>query len=184
MDEKKRNMYQIVYGHQESFLSTLLNRKVYNIAILRNPYNRYESEVNYLRRQGFKFPTKNCIPNEEQVKYIWMGNEFRKSEPRWFFPNEQFYNMRRIPTSSEFIARVKSFLFIGTIESQIVFERVAKILSLRFPKARHEFVCNTRLNTGIHVKKLNVTIARLYNRLDESLWSHCHNGLCGDIYLK
>ena len=180
MTTAQRDSFDIVYGHQESDLQTLLSRRVLNVAFLRNPYTRYESEVSYLRRQGFRINQRSgCVPHEEEVEYLWKGSDFRKGEIRSFVPDEDFYAQRRTPGPSELRQRLASRrLARAPAENPNKFDSVADVLSARFPHAASRFVCDTQLNRGSHHVTLNRSLARPYNGLDESLWHACRKTGC------
>jgi hypothetical protein len=182
MSETSRNMVDIVYGHQESYLQAIVNRKVLNIAFLRNPYTRYMSEVAYLSRRGFRVHGEGCVPNEEHVKYLWQGSDFRKGEIRTFLPNASFYKQRTNPSIQQLKDRIKSYLYLGVVEESDKFERVSAILSTRFPLAKYSFRCQAKMNVNaVKVKqknKLNVSHARPFNHIDESLWNYCKRRTC------
>ena len=181
MSPSVRNSFEIVYGHQESFLPRLMKRKVLNIAILRNPYARFESEVSFLARQKAIVATlpETCVPNEEQTKYLWRGSDFRKAEIYPFVPSSNFYARRTAPTDAQLRTRLGTFLFLGVLESQKKnFKQISSLLERRFPNARTRFHCNQALNSGKHHSKLNASVARQFNQLDEQLWRHCSKTLC------
>lgn len=182
MDVQKRNSFDIIYGHQESYLPELLKRKILNIAFIRNPYSRYESEIGYLTRRGFKINVGDCVPNEEQVKYLWKGNDFRKGEIYHFVPDEEYYINRKIPQPHDLTSRLKSFILLDYIENPERFYHVGDLLSVRFPHAKYKFTCKSRLNRGAHNVKLNTSVARPYNRLDESLWNVCRKVGCRGLW--
>ena len=182
MSPSVRNSFEIIYGHQESYLPRLLKRKILNIAILRNPYARFESEVSFLTRQKaiVEALPETCVPNEEQTTYLWRGSDFRKAEIYPFFPSSTFYARRVTPTDAQLMARLKTFVFVGALETHKTFKQISLLLERRFPNAKTRFHCHQTLNSGKHFSKLNVSAARPFKQLDEQLWKHCSSAMCLD----
>ena len=71
LNQSERDEIHLVYGHQESGIEKLFTRPVQSVAVLRQPVERWISEVAYVQRHtpvGALPP--ECLPREEMAAYI------------------------------------------------------------------------------------------------------------------
>lgn len=186
MTSAKRNMIDIVYGHQESGIQELIERPVQNIAIIRNPLDRWVSEVSYLKRHtplGDHVLPRECLPHEESAAYLCYGSDFRKAEIYRQSQNESFYAKRRVPTVKQLMLCLKKYILVSRIDLDSKFIAVGRVLKWRFPNSQTPFACNERRNVSplSHTKQLMHTMdtpeAQRLNPIDAALWETCNTSL-------
>lgn len=179
MSQQRRDAIDIVFGHQESHLQSLLTRRVVNVAILREPLSRFASEVAYVQRRTGVKTGSHCSPKNELARYICYMSDFRRAEI-YSTPHlpESFFAQRRTPNSSELSHCIHTYALLGVLEDDPHFIRVGKILHHRFPNAR-EFTCSARANTAKTIDhRVNDKKIAPFNQLDTDLWNFCRRRQC------
>jgi hypothetical protein len=185
LTQGERDEIRVVYGHQESGVHELFARPVHSVAVLREPTERWLSELAFVTRHtriGVVPP--ECLPRDEMATYLCHGSDFRKGEivPPDELRGEAYYAQRRAPTVGELYDCLRRYVQLLTIERDGNFAEVGKLLELRFPYATTKFACSESRNRSPLAQKAllraNYTgdafadAMRRMNAVDLALWKH------------
>ena len=81
LTQGERDEIRVVYGHQESGVEELFARPVHSVAVLREPEERWLSELAFVTRNTRIGPVPpECLPRDEMATYLCYGSDFRKGE--------------------------------------------------------------------------------------------------------
>ena len=184
LTQGERDEIRVVYGHQESGMHELLARPVQSVALLREPTERWLSEVAFVTRNTMvNHVPPECLPRDEMATYLCYGSDFRKGEivPPNELRTDAYYAQRHAPTVGELYECLRRYVLLLTIEDDGRFAAVGRLLEKRFPYATAKFVCNERRNVSPHAQKtrlrVNLTHAHTdaldrMNAIDWALWRH------------
>jgi len=184
LTQGERDEIRIVFGHQESGVHELFARPVQNIAVLRNPQERWLSEVAFVTRNtAVNALPPECLPRDEMATYLCHGSDFRKGEivPPGELRTETYYAQRRAPTVSELYECLRRYVMLLAIETDGHFRAVGELLERHFPYATAKFVCNENKNVSPRAQKarlranqsdLFVNAMERMNAVDLALWRH------------
>jgi len=185
LTQGERDEIRIVYGHQESGVHELFARPVQSVAVLREPTERWFSELAFVTRHTRVGPVPpECLPRNEMATYLCHGSDFRKGEivPPQELRTEAHYAQRRAPTVPQLYDCLRRYVLLLTAEGDDHFEAVARLLERRFPHATAKFVCNEHKNVSPLAQKALLRanrsssafadeMARM-NAIDLALWRH------------
>ena len=185
LTQAERDEIRVVYGHQESGVQELFARPVHNVAVLREPTERWFSEVAFVTRNtAVNEVPPECLPRDEMATYLCHGSDFRKGEivppdePR----DEAYYAQRRAPTVSELYECLRRYVRLVAIETDGHFRAIGELLERHFPYAQAKFVCNANANVSPRAQKARLRANRSsdafadamgrMNAVDLALWRH------------
>ena len=185
LTQAERDEIRVVLGHQESGVHELFARPVHSVAVLREPTERWFSELAFTTRNTRIGPVPpECLPRDEMATYLCHGSDFRKGEivPAEEIETEAYWAQRRAPTVHELLDCLRRYVRLLTIESDGHFDAVGKLLEKRFPYATAKFVCNENKNKSPLAQKAALranrsgeafadAMARM-NAVDMALWRH------------
>ncbi len=185
LTQAERDEIRVVYGHQESGVRELFARPVHSVAVLREPVERWLSEVAFITRNTMVSAVPaECLPRDEMATYLCHGSDFRKGEivPPEEVRTDAYYAQRRAPTVPQLYDCLRHYALLLAIETDGHFDAVAKLLERRFPYATAKFVCNERKNVSPRAQKAQLranqsseafadAMARM-NAVDLALWRH------------
>jgi len=186
LTQGERDEIRVVYGHQGSGVQELFARPVHNVAVLREPYERWLSEVAFITRNtAVNAVPPECLPRDEMATYLCHGSDFRKGEivPPDKRRTEAYYAQRRAPTVSELYECLRQrYVRLLAIETDGHFDAVGKLLERHFPYASAKFTCSVTKNVSPRAQKARVranhsseafagAMERM-NALDFALWRH------------
>ena len=142
LTQGERDEIHVVYGHQESGVHELFARPVHNVAVLREPTERWLSELAFVTRHtrvGVAPP--ECLPRDEMATYLCQGSDFRKGKivPSDELREEAYYAQRRAPTVRQLYDCLRRYVQLLTIERDGHFEPVQKTARAALP-LRHRQV--------------------------------------------
>ena len=182
LNQSERDEIRVVYGHQESGLSSLFARPVQSVAVLRQPEERWFSELAFVTRNTMvgALPPE-CLPRDEMSTYLCYGSDFRKGEivPPESLRNEAYYAQRRAPNAEQLAECLRNYTLLLTTEADSHFAAVGQLLNWHFPLATAKFACNERKNVSPRVQKerLRANLSTKHadalermNTLDLALW--------------
>ena len=184
LTQGERDEIRVVYGHQESGVHELFARPVHSVAVLREPTERWLSELAFVTRHtriGAVPP--ECLPRDEMATYLCHGSDFRKGEvvPPDELRTEAYYARRRAPTVPQLHECLRRYVLLLTAEGDAHFAAVGRLLELRFPHATTKFACSEHKNVSPLAQKALLRanrssafadeMARM-NAVDLALWRH------------
>jgi hypothetical protein len=178
-----RGAIRLVYGHQESGIDALFARPVQSVAVVRQPEERWLSDVAYLSRHtrlGVLPP--ECLPRDEIASYLCFGSDHRKGEivPPGEARDEAYYARRRAPDAATLLGCLRRYVLLLALEADSHFGAVGRLLQRHFPNATVAFRCDARRNVSPHAQKARLRAnrsralghaLRRMNALDQALWS-------------
>jgi hypothetical protein len=185
LTQGERDEIRVVFGHQESGIEELFARPVQSVAVLRQPAERWLSELAFVTRNtrvGTVPP--ECLPRDEMASYLCHGSDFRKGEivPPKELRAETYYAQRRAPSVSELYECLRQrYLRLLTIEADDHFGAVGQLLDQHFPRATSRFMCHETRNASPRAQKarLRANQSEAYadamermNAVDLALWRH------------
>lgn len=185
LTQGERDEIRLVLGHQESGIDSLFARPVQRVAVLREPTERWLSELAFVTRNtrvGTVPP--ECLPRDEMATYLCHGSDFRKGEivPPEELRAEAYYAQRRAPTVRELYECLRRYVRLLTIETDGHFGAVGALLERHFPYAQAKFVCNENKNVSPRAQKARLRANRSsdvfadamgrMNAIDLALWRH------------
>jgi len=190
LPQGKRDAIRVVYGHQESGIDALFTRPVQRIAVLRQPEERWRSELAFLTRHTVMGAVPpECLPRDEMATYLCYGSDYRKGEivPPGEVRDEAFYEQRRAPDVETLRACLRRYVLLLTTETDGHFAAVGQLLERHFPRATVGFTCSERKNVSPQAQKtrLGANRSNAYtdalermNAIDLALWRRVRaNGL-------
>ena len=193
LTQGERDEIRVVYGHQESGVQELFARPVHSVAVLREPTERWFSELAFVTRHTRVGPVPpECLPRDEMATYLCYGSDFRKGEivPPEELRTEAHYAQRRAPTVPQLHDCLRRYVKLLTIETDGHFDAVGKLLELRFPYLTAKFECNENKNVSPRAQKAALRTNRSsdafadamqrMNALDLALWRHVRDH--GSLY--
>lgn len=193
LTQGERDEIRVVYGHQEAGIEELLARPVHSVAVLREPEERWFSELAFVTRHTRVGPVPaECLPRDEMASYLCYGSDFRKGEivPGNELRTDAYYARRRAPTVGELYECLRRYVMLLAIEADGHFAAVGKLLERRFPYATTKFVCNENKNKSPLAQKAALRANRSsdafanamqrMNAVDLALWRHVRNH--GSLY--
>ena len=185
LTQAERDEIRVVYGHQESGIDSLFARPVHSVAVLREPTERWFSELAFVTRNTRVGPVPpECLPRDEMATYLCYGSDFRKGEivPPNELRTDTYYAQRRAPTVPQLHDCLRRYVKLLTIETDGHFAEVAKLLERRFPYLTAKFVCNENKNKSPLAQKAQLRANRSseafadamqrMNAIDLALWRH------------
>ena len=185
LTQSERDEVRVVFGHQESGIEQLFARPVQSVAVLRQPTERWLSELAFVTRNTRAGPVApECLPRDEMASYLCFGSDFRKGEivPPNEVRTETYYAQRRAPTVRELMECLRQrYVRLLTIEADGHFAAVAQLLERHFPYAKAKFVCHETRNVSPRGQKarLRANQSDAYadamermNAVDLALWRH------------
>jgi len=188
LTQAERDEIRVVYGHQESGVQELFARPVHSVAVLREPEERWLSEVAFIARStAVNAVPPECLPRDEMATYLCHGSDFRKGEivPPNELRTDAYYAQRRAPTVAQLYECLRRYALLLAIETDGHFDAVGRLLELHFPYATAKFVCNERKNVSPRAKKAQLRANRSseafadamtrMNAVDLALWRHVRN---------
>ena len=185
LTQAERDEIRVVFGHQDSGIEALFARPVQSVAVLRQPTERWLSELSFVTRNtrvGAVPP--ECLPRDEQATYLCHGSDFRKGEivPPGEVRDDAYYARRRAPTASELYECLRQrYVRLLTVEADGHFGPVGQLLEQHFPYATAKFVCNENKNKSPRAQKaqLRANLSEAHadamermNAVDLALWRH------------
>ena len=193
LTQAERDEIRVVYGHQESGIDSLFARPVHSVAVLREPTERWYSELAFTTRNTRMGPVPpECLPRDEMATYLCHGSDFRKGEivPPDEVRTDAYYAKRRAPTVRELHDCLRRYVKLLAIEQDGHFAQVGKLLELRFPYLTTKFVCNENKNVSPRAQKAQLRTNRSneafanamerMNAIDLALWRHVRDH--GSLY--
>lgn len=193
LTQGERDEIRVVYGHQESGVHELFARPVHSVAVLREPTERWFSELAFVTRHTRIGPVPpECLPRDEMATYLCYGSDFRKGEivPPEKLRTDAYYAQRRAPTVPQLHDCLRRYVKLLAIETGGHFAEVGKLLELRFPYLTAKFECNENKNVSPRAQKAALRTNRSsdafadamqrMNALDLALWRHVRDH--GSLY--
>ena len=122
LTQAERDEIRVVYGHQESGVHELFARPVHSVAVLREPTERWLSELAFVTRNTRIGPVPpECLPRDEMATYLCYGSDFRKGEivPPDEERDDAYYARRRAPTVHQLLDCLRRYVRLLTIESAL-----------------------------------------------------------------
>ena len=185
LTQAERDEIRVVFGHQGSGIDSLFARPVQSVAVLREPEERWLSEVAFVTRNTMVSAVPpECLPRDEMAAYLCHGSDFRKGEivPPEELRTEAYYAQRRAPTVSELYECLRRYVLLQTVESDSRFDAVGQLLERHFPYATAKFVCREHRNRSPNAQKTRLRAnqsgeafadaMRKMNAVDLALWRH------------
>ena len=186
LTQGERDEIRVVFGHQESGIEALFARPVQSVAVLREPTERWLSELSFVTRTtrvGAVPP--ECLPRDEQASYLCHGSDFRKGEivPPDELRDDAYYAQRRAPTVRELYECLRQrYVRLLAIEADGHFGAVGQLLEQHFPHAAAKFACNENKNKSPraqkallranHSSEAHADAMERMNAVDLALWRH------------